>query len=60
MLELPAPPGVNHMEFATHLVTELPTPPELTWEGYVNQKAARPAPETSSESIRRCSASPVS
>lgn len=38
MLELPAPPDVDHMEFATHLVTELPTPPELTWEGYVNPK----------------------
>ena len=38
MLELPAPPDVDHMEFATHLVTELPTPLELTWEGYVNPK----------------------
>ncbi len=38
MLELPAPPDVDHIEFATHLVTELPTPPELTWEGYVNPK----------------------
>lgn len=36
MLELPAPPDVDNMEFATNLVTDLPKPPITTWEGYVN------------------------
>ncbi|WP_077610588.1 galactarate dehydratase [Clostridium sp. Marseille-P2415] len=36
MLELPAPPDVDNMEFATNLVTDLPEPPITTWEGYVN------------------------
>ncbi len=36
MLELPTPPDVDSMEFATNIVTELPTPPVTTWEGYVN------------------------
>lgn len=36
MLELPTPPDVDNMEFATNLVTDLPTPPVDTWEGYVN------------------------
>ena len=36
MLELPVPPDVDEMEFATNLVTDLPDPPVTTWEGYVN------------------------
>lgn len=36
MLDLPTPPDVDEMEFATNLVTELPEPPVTTWEGYKN------------------------
>ncbi|MGL5434799.1 MAG: galactarate dehydratase [Lachnospiraceae bacterium] len=36
MLELPTPPDVDEMEFATNLLTDLPEPPETTWEGYKN------------------------
>lgn len=36
MLELPEPPDVDSMEFATNLVTDLPEPPVRTWEGYKN------------------------
>lgn len=36
MLELPTPPDVDNMEYATNIVTELPDPPVTTWEGYVN------------------------
>ncbi|WP_367568695.1 galactarate dehydratase [Lacrimispora sp.] len=36
MLELPAPPDVDSMEFGTDLVTDLPEPPVTVWEGYVN------------------------
>lgn len=36
MLELPTPPNVDEMEFATNLVTDLPNPPVTTWEGYPN------------------------
>lgn len=36
MLELPAPPDVDNMEFATNLITDLPEPPVITWEGYRN------------------------
>lgn len=36
MLELPTPPDVDDMEFATDLVTDLPQPPVMTWEGYPN------------------------
>lgn len=36
MLELPTPPDLDNMEFATNLVTDLPEPPVKTWEGYVN------------------------
>lgn len=36
MLELPTPPKVDDMEFATNIVTDLPNPPVTTWEGYVN------------------------
>lgn len=36
MLELPTPPDVDEMEFATNLVTDLPAPPVNTWEGYQN------------------------
>lgn len=36
MLELPTPPSVDEMTFASNLVTELPAPPVTTWEGYVN------------------------
>lgn len=38
MLELPEPPDVDHMSFATNLITDLPDPPVLTWEGYRNPK----------------------
>ena len=34
MLELPTPPSVDEMRFATNLVTELPDPPVTVWEGY--------------------------
>ena len=34
MLELPTPPSVDEMRFATNLVTELPEPPVTVWEGY--------------------------
>lgn len=36
MLELPIPPSIDEMTFASNLVTELPAPPVTTWEGYVN------------------------
>ena len=36
MLELPEPPNVDEMEFSTNLVTDLPDPPVVSWEGYVN------------------------
>lgn len=36
MLELPTPPDVDHMKFATNIVTDLPEPPVTTWEGYRN------------------------
>ena len=36
MLELPTPPDVDNMEFATNIVTDLPEPPVKTWEGYRN------------------------
>lgn len=38
MLELPTPPSVDEMTFATNLVTGLPKPPVTVWEGYVNPK----------------------
>lgn len=36
MLDLPTPPDVDEMEFATNLVTDLPEPPVTAWEGYRN------------------------
>lgn len=36
MLELPIPPDVDSMEYATNLSTDLPEPPATTWEGYIN------------------------
>lgn len=36
MLELPTPPSVDEMTFATNLVTDLPKPPVTVWEGYAN------------------------
>lgn len=33
-LELPVPPALEDMEWGTNLVTDLPTPPVTTWEGY--------------------------
>jgi galactarate dehydratase len=36
MLNLPTPPSVDEMVFATNIVTELPEPPVKTWEGYPN------------------------
>lgn len=34
MLELPTPPAVDEMVFGTNLVTDLPTPPVMAWQGY--------------------------
>jgi galactarate dehydratase len=36
MLSLPTPPELDEMEFASHLVTELPEPPVFTFEGFPN------------------------
>ncbi|NRY60272.1 galactarate dehydratase [Clostridium beijerinckii] len=36
MLELPMPPSVDEMEFATNIVTDLPEAPIKTFEGYKN------------------------
>ncbi|MDF2614244.1 MAG: garD [Clostridia bacterium] len=36
MLRLPVPPEVDDMVFSTNIVTDLPTPPVLTFEGYRN------------------------
>lgn len=36
MLILPTPPSVDHMEYATNLVTDLPKAPVTTFEGYRN------------------------
>ncbi len=36
MLELPVPPSVDKMEFATNIVTDLPEAPVKTFEGYKN------------------------
>lgn len=36
MLELPAPPDVDHMTFAVNLDSKLPDPPVKTWMGYRN------------------------
>jgi galactarate dehydratase len=36
MLTLPNMPEVEEMVFATNLVTDLPLPPILTWDGYPN------------------------
>ncbi|MEY8357011.1 galactarate dehydratase [Lachnospiraceae bacterium 54-53] len=36
MLELPAPPDIDSMEYGTNLVTDLPKPPVTQWEGYAN------------------------
>ena len=36
MLELPAPPDVDHMEFGTNIRTDLPKPERTTWMGYRN------------------------
>ncbi len=36
MLELPLPPSVDEMEFATNIVTDLPEAPIKTFEGYRN------------------------
>lgn len=38
MLELPVPPSVDEMSYATNLVKDLPEPPGRTWEGYANPK----------------------
>ncbi len=37
MLQLPVPPSLDEMEFATNLVTDLPEPPERTFMGYPNK-----------------------
>lgn len=36
MLELPVPPKLSDLKFATNLVTDLPEPPVSSWEGYAN------------------------
>lgn len=36
MLELPSPAPLDNMEYGTKIVTELPTPPVTTFEGYRN------------------------
>lgn len=36
MLRLPVPPEIEDMVFSTNIVTDLPTPPTLTFEGYKN------------------------
>lgn len=36
MLELPTPPSVDDMEYGKKIVTDLPTPPVTTFEGYRN------------------------
>lgn len=36
MLQLPIPPSLEEMEFATNLVTDLPEPPARTFMGYPN------------------------
>ncbi|WP_069998644.1 galactarate dehydratase [Cellulosilyticum sp. I15G10I2] len=36
MLHLPVPPEVDDMVFGTNIITDLPTPPVLTFEGYKN------------------------
>ena len=36
MLELPTPPSVDNMEYATNIVTDLPEAPVKTFEGYRN------------------------
>ena len=33
-LDLPTPPPLDEMEWGTNIVTDLPTPPVTTWEGY--------------------------
>lgn len=37
MLQLPIPPSLEEMEFATNLVTDLPEPPARTFMGYPNK-----------------------
>ncbi|MFB3171027.1 galactarate dehydratase [Neobacillus sp. 179-C4.2 HS] len=37
MLELPTPPALDEMQFATNLVTDLPEPPARTFMGYPNK-----------------------
>ncbi len=36
-LDLPTPPDLDQMEYGTDIVTDLPTPPVDTWEGYRNK-----------------------
>jgi len=36
MLELPVPPALENMVFGTNIVTDLPEPPTMSWEGYAN------------------------
>jgi galactarate dehydratase len=36
MLELPVPPALEDMVFGTNIVTDLPDPPTMSWEGYAN------------------------
>ncbi|MCL2569263.1 MAG: galactarate dehydratase [Oscillospiraceae bacterium] len=36
MMDMPTPPDVDDMVFGTNIVTDLPSPPVSTWEGYRN------------------------
>ena len=36
MLELPTPPDLDEMQYATNIVTDLPKPNRTTWMGYKN------------------------
>lgn len=38
MVNLPTAPTLNDLEFATNIVTDLPTPPQNSWWGYRNPK----------------------
>lgn len=34
MIEVPQSPGLDHLQWGTHIVTDLPKPPRTTWLGY--------------------------
>ena len=55
MLELPTPPSVDDMEYGKKIVTDLPTPPVTTFEGYRNQMVDMQEQEIFLESAQRFS-----